>query len=337
MQIKNSLVLLLTLFLSLFTLNVNLHAEEFNITAKEILLDKDDEVLIGKGNVEAVDSEGNIVNADKITYTKSKEFLLAEGDVKITDNDGNILYTEKASYDKVNNIINTYQKTELTLKKGYKLSSKNVNYDTGSKILNSKEKSIFNDSDGNSIEASMFQYNIKKNLFSSIGKIKVLDKNKNKYFFKEIYVDTKKKEMIGSDISIILNQENFGLTNKNDPRFVANDILLTKNKIDLSKGVFTVCKLREDKCPPWSLKAKKISHDKIKKTIYYDSATLKIYDIPIFYFPKFFHPDPSVKRQSGFLSPFFTNSTNTGTGGAMPYYWAISKNNDLTFTPKIYT
>ena len=96
----------------------------------------------------------------------------------------------------------------------------------------------------------MFQYNIKKNLFSSIGKIKVLDKNKNKYFFKEIYVDTKKKEMIGSDISIILNQENFGLTNKNDPRFVANDILLTKNKIDLSKGVFTVCKLREDKCPP---------------------------------------------------------------------------------------
>ena len=316
MQIKNSLVLLLTLFLSLFTLNVNLHAEEFNITAKEILLDKDDEVLIGKGNVEAVDSEGNIVNADKITYTKSKEFLLAEGDVKITDNDGNILYTEKASYDKVNNIINTYQKTELTLKKGYKLSSKNVNYDTRSKILNSKEKSIFNDSDGNSIEASMFQYNIKKNLFSSIGKIKVLDKNKNKYFFKEIYVDTKKKEMIGSDISIILNQENFGLTNKNDPRFVANDILLTKNKIDLSKGVFTVCKLREDKCPPWSLKAKKISHDKIKKTIYYDSATLKIYDIPIFYFPKFFHPDPSVKRQSGFLSPFFTNSTNTGTGGA---------------------
>ena len=172
---------------------------------------------------------------------------------------------------------------------------------------------------------------------NSIGKIKVLDKNKNKYFFKEIYVDTKKKEMIGSDISIILNQENFGLTNKNDPRFVANDILLTKNKIDLSKGVFTVCKLREDKCPPWSLKAKKISHDKIKKTIYYDSATLKIYDIPIFYFPKFFHPDPSVKRQSGFLSPFFTNSTNTGTGGAMPYYWAISKNNDLTFTPKIYT
>ena len=91
------------------------------------------------------------------------------------------------------------------------------------------------------------------------------------------------------------------------------------------------------KCPPWSLKAKKITHDKIKKTIYYEHATLKVYDIPIFYFPKFFHPDPTVKRQSGFLAPFFTNSTSVGTGFALPYYWAISNDKDLTFTPKIYT
>ena len=160
---------------------------------------------------------------------------------------------------------------------------------------------------------------------------------KNKYFFKEIHVDTKKKEMIGSDVSVILDQENFGVSKQSDPRFVANDILMTKNLTSLSKGVFTVCKKRDSKCPPWSLKAKKISHDKIKKTIFYEHATLKLYDIPIFYFPKFFHPDPSVKRQSGFLAPFFTNSTGLGTGTASPYFWAISNDKDLTFTPKIYT
>ena len=63
---------------------------------------------------------------------------------------------------------------------------------------------------------------------------------------------------------------------------------------------------------------------------------LKVYDIPIFYFPKFFHPDPTVKRQSGFLSPFFTNSTSVGIGFGLPYYWSISNDKDLTFTPKIY-
>ena len=38
----------------------------------------------------------------------------------------------------------------------------------------------------------------------------------------------KKKEMFGSDVSGILDQESFGLSNENDPRFVANDILLNK-------------------------------------------------------------------------------------------------------------
>ena len=35
---------------------------------------------------------------------------------------------------------------------------------------------------------------------------------------------------------------------------------------------------------------------------------VKIYDLPVVYFPKFFHPDPTVKRQSGFPMPYFKNS-----------------------------
>ena len=37
------------------------------------------------------------------------------------------------------------------------------------------------------------------------------------------------------------------------------------------------------------------------------------------------------------MAPFFTNSTTVGAGFALPYYWAISGNKDLTFSPKIYT
>ena len=103
----------------------------------------------------------------------------------------------------------------------------------------------------------MFQYHIADNLFSSVGKIKIIDIKKNKYFLKELYVDTKKNEMIGSDVSVILDQENFGVSKENDPRFAANDIFMSKYKTDLSKGVFTVCKKRDGKCPPWTLKAKK--------------------------------------------------------------------------------
>ena len=337
MRTKNRKNLLIIFFLIFFVFNFDLSAEEFNITANEILIDKENEILVGEGSVKAVDSEGKVISADKITYKKLREFLLAEGRVKITDIEGNILTTDRATYDKISEIITTYGNTELVLREGYKLITKNISYDTRKKILSSNSNSIFIDNDGNKIETSMFQYHIADNLFSSVGKIKIIDIKKNKYFLKELYVDTKKNEMIGSDVSVILDQENFGVSKESDPRFVANDIFISKYKTDLSKGVFTVCKKRDGKCPPWTLKAKKITHDKVKKTIYYDHATLKLYDIPIFYFPKFFHPDPTVKRQSGFLAPFFTNSTTVGAGFALPYYWAISGNKDLTFSPKIYT
>ena len=336
MLIKNNMKLIFFIICSIFIFNTSLLSDEFNITAKEIIIDKENKIITGVGSVQAKDKEGKIIYADKITYEKSGEFLLAEKNVKISDINGNILQTDKATYDKINEQIVTFNNTQIILEEGYNLKTKNVIYDIKNKTLKSDNKSIFSDIEGNIINTTTFQYNITNSLFSSIGKIEILDINKNKYFFKEIYIDTKKKEMIGSEISVVLDQKNFGVSEKNDPRFVANDIFVTKNKTTLSKGVFTVCQKRDGKCPPWSIKAKKITHDKIKKNIYYKNATLKVYDVPIFYFPNFFHPDPTVKRQSGFLFPFFTNSTNLGSGFALPYYWAIDNDKDLTFTPKYY-
>ena len=336
MQIKNSIKKKIFLLFILLIFKSNLNAEEFNISAKEILVDKENETIVGIGSVLATDSEGKRINANKITYIKSSEFLSAEGDVKITDVDGNILKTKQATYDKINELILTKENTEILIKNGYKLDAKNISYDTKEKIINSSNSSIFTDKDGNIIETSMFNYNVENNLFSSVGKIKNRDIKKNKYFFKELHVDTKINEMIGSDVSVVLDQKTFGVSQESDPRFVANDIFVSKNKTHLSKGVFTICKKEDGKCPPWSMKAKKIRHDKLKKTIYYDHATLKLYDVPIFYFPYFFHPDPTVKRQSGFLIPTFGNSTNVGSGFSIPYFWAINKDRDITFTPKVF-
>ncbi len=333
MQIKNKIIILIFI---LFLQNQNLIADEFNISASEISFDKENNILVGKGSVEVSDNEGKIIKSDKVTYTKDKEYLLLEGTVSFLDLKGNLITTDKATYDKINDIITTFDNTSLKLKNGYLLTTNKIFYKNKEKIISSNQKSTFIDKDENEINVTKFEYDLDKSLFSSVGDIKVIDANKNKYFFKEIYIDTIKKDMIGSDVSVTLDQENFGISQENDPRFVANDILITKRKSELSKAVFTVCKKRDDKCPPWSIKAKKISHDKIKKTIYYDHATLMVYDVPIFYFPKFFHPDPSVKRQSGFLSPFFSDSTTLGTGFALPYYWAINNDKDLTFTPKIY-
>ena len=53
---------------------------------------------------------------------------------------------------------------------------------------------------------------------------------------------------------------------------------------NFNKSVFTLCELKEnEKCPPWTLQASEMRHDNKNKTIYYDNAVVKIYNIPVFY------------------------------------------------------
>ena len=66
------------------------------------------------------------------------------------------------------------------------------------------------------------------------------------------------------------------------------------------------------------------------------NAWLNIYDVPTIYFPRFSHPDPTVKRKSGFLTPNFSSSKNIGTSINIPYFHVLSENKDLTFKPKFF-
>ena len=125
------------------------------------------------------------------------------------------------------------------------------------------------------------------------------------YFFKSAIFNLKDQSYIAKDIDINLKKDIFG-NKKNDPRFKGISSSSKNGVTTIDKGIFTSCK-KNDKCPPWSVQAKKITYDKNKKQILYDDALIKVYDIPIIYFPKFFHPGPSVKRQSGLLIPHINN------------------------------
>ena len=73
-----------------------------------------------------------------------------------------------------------------------------------------------------------------------------------------------------------------------------------------------------------------------KKEISYNDALLKIYDMPVAYFPKFFHPDPTVKRKTGFLIPSIQNSSNSSNFLNIPFFYAVAENKDFTFKPRLY-
>ena len=278
------------------------------------------------------------IKANNINIDKENKYATFEGQVVAQDLYNNILKTDKAIYEKNNDLLITSKSTNIVTSEGFKIKGTKIKFDNKNKTISSESKATITDKDNNNIIVNMFIYSIEKNIFTSKGNIQIIDFNKNQYNFSEIFIDEKKRKIVGTDVKAFFNQDTFKINDANDPRFFANSLVLSDEKSQFDKGVFTYCKFREgDKCPPWSLQSKKIEHSNAKKTIYYKNATLKIYDFPIFYFPIFSHPDPSVKRASGFLIPSFSDNSNVGPGIQLPYFWAIADDKDITITPKLYT
>ncbi len=277
------------------------------------------------------------IKSNTIELDKSKNTVIASGSVEVIDSENNIINSEKIKYDKTNKVLNTFGQTEILTSEKFKIKGENIVYDNNKRVVSSNKKTEITDVDGNIIEVSMFNYIVDKNMFLSTGNIKITDNKKNEYYFSEIYIDEKKRKIVGSDIRAFLNDGSFKYDPRNEPRFFANSASISEDYTVFNKAVFTVCNNREnDKCPPWMIRAKQIKHNSAKKTIFYEKAVLKIYDFPIFYFPSFFHPDPTVKRQSGFLIPQLANNSTVGFSTSIPYFWAISEDKDMTITPKIY-
>ena len=103
----------------------------------------------------------------------------------------------------------------------------------------------------------------------------------------------------------------------------------------LDKAVYSPCRecIGVNEVPLWRIKATRVIHNQETRDIEYVNARMEIAGVPVFYTPYFRHPDPTVKRRSGFLSPRFGASTDLGTTLVMPYFLTIGDDKDITFDP----
>ena len=128
---------------------------------------------------------------------------------------------------------------------------------------------------------------------------------------------------------------------------LTNDVTITADYARRTKGyltifdnvVYTACKhcVTSDGTPVWDLRSKTATHDSRSKTIYHTDTTLEFAGIPVLWLPYLSHPDPSVKRRSGFLIPNIRYNSRMGAGLEIPYFWNLAPNYDLTLTPMITT
>jgi LPS-assembly protein len=112
------------------------------------------------------------------------------------------------------------------------------------------------------------------------------------------------------------------------------------NLIELRRAVYSPCDLCQSdpsKPPAWQLKARQINDDGEAQRLEFRDAVMEVDGWPVFYTPYMSAPDPTVKRQSGFLLPTVGGSSNNGEHLSIPYYWVLGPSADLTLDPRYYT
>ena len=310
----------------------------YTIYTNKITYLKNDEIIFTKGDSKAV-NDNTVILAQEFKYLKKTNLLIAKNKVTINDPDEDIvIFSQEITYDQNKNVIFTEGFTEARVQNKYNFYSKNVFYNKQNAELSSKKKTQVLDDKYNLYELDKFNYSKKEFLLKGENvKIKTnfnSNINSDEYFFESGFFDLDNRNFNASNTKISMQKSIFGNI-ENDPRLFGVTSFKEGKITQVNKGMFTSCKKREG-CPPWSIQAQKIIHDKKKKQLIYDHAFIKVYDFPIVYFPKFFHPDPTVKRQSGLLKPILNESEILGSSLQLPYFKILSTDRDITFRPNIF-
>jgi len=212
------------------------------------------------------------------------------------------------------------------------------------------------------IYADSISYDEDENIIAK-GNAKIFQKNKLIYSDLIIYNQKDDKIILPTKFNFKDEKNNFyegenGFFKKNlnfaefeNPKIRLNDgsrIIGKKIKRDgdidiITKGVYSPCvsriKIANFICPTWQLEGEKILHDNKNLFLYQKHSKMRVINTPVFYIPYIVTPSPLRKeRKSGFLSPsialnFFDTKTSQST--SFPYYFNISLDKELLFTPII--
>ncbi len=309
-------------------------SDEFYFEGDEIQILNEGKKLISNKGVKITSNSNINLTSNKFEYDKEKMELKLKEDVFIEDLEKNLkIKAQEIYYFKKDEIIVTNGFTEINIDNKFTIKSEDITFEKNFGRLSSNQKSFITDEAGNILESESFKFQLKDETIKAKNVV-LRDNEGNTSFLENFMGNMNSKVFYGKDIKINFDKKIFGNKN-NDPRLYGNSIQSDQNYSKISKGVFTTCK-KNDSCPPWKIQAEEVVHDKKKKIINYKNAWLQIYDKPVIYFPKFFHPDPTVNRQSGFLIPNISDSGNTGTSVSTPYYKVLAINKDITFKPRIF-
>ena len=314
-----------------------------NVFSDEIKIDSSKIQVLEEGNiVSALNVKVNIpsknieIEGDMSIYDKKNSILTIIKNVKFFDNLKNIyIEGEKVIYNQSTDVLQTFGETFIRIEDKYYVYSNDLFYNRKLQKIYTDKETIIKDKKQNvfNLENS-FVFDIINEIISA-EKTNILDNNNNEYEFEKAKINLKNNEIVGKELKINFIDSFFGNPD-NDPILKGRGAISNDEKTEIYKVAFTTCNTENKKCPGWELQSEEFVHDKKKKIFEYKNSWLKIFDKKLLYFPFFSHPDPTVKRKSGFLTPVYGSSNEFGSWVNVPYFKVISEDKDMTFNPRIY-
>ena len=329
--------IILYIFLCLLFLDKKLYASQVFFDSENLKVEQEGNMIFATKGLAKIPAKNIEIEGDKFIYNKLISELTIIDNVKYFDNQKNVyIESEKLIYSQVNNTIFSQGKTFIKIDDKYKVNSSDILYNRNFMKISSSNHTTVND---NALNEFRFQegflFNIIKEIISS-KKTNVIDYNNNYYFFENSKINLKRTEIIGKEVKVDFIDSFFG-NDKNDPILKGKSTTSNNEKTKIYKTVFSTCSLENKNCRGWELQSEEFIHNKVKKLFEYKNSWLKVFNKKVLFLPYFNHPDPSVKRKSGFLTASYQNSKLLGQALNIPYFYAISNSKDLTFKPRIYT
>ena len=81
----------------------------------------------------------------------------------------------------------------------------------------------------------------------------------------------------------------------------------------------------------WDIRASQSVRNEKTNTITHYNLRMQVLNLPVFYLPYLSHPDWTVRRRSGFLTPSFLISSDLGLTPSIPYFQVIDDTKDAQF------
>ena len=332
MKIKKLIINLIVISLTI----TNAISEEVDFNAKNIEIKDEGNLIFAYNSETTVPKQRVYIISDEVRYNKEKDVLFFLKKVNFNDKKNNtIIKSNEIIYKKKKDIIYSLGDTEFDVDGKYKVFSNNVYFDRNEQIIYGNENTKVIDEKNNIFNLKgKFKFNIKNQILKSKNS-DIIDNKGNKYKFQDLVVNLKINEIVGREIKVEFNKTYFGNKN-NDPVLKGRGSYSNDDELKVYKAVFSTCNINNKKCRGWELSTDEFKHDKKKKIFEYKNSWLRIFDYKLLFIPYFNHPDPSVKRKSGFLTPTYNSSDSLGTSINFPYFKILDIDKDITFSPRYY-